>query len=186
MKSIKIFIVIISACFIACIIILAFLLGGTNEILCPVQSDIHYICDVSIDCCCPTETPTPTETVVPFGTPTVTSFLPSHTPTATRVRRSPTATITKRSTSTRAVSSTPTNTVAPPTKTPAVPTTAVPNTPTDVPTVTPAIPTATSKPCVWVCHKPGTSAEQDYCCDSQECVDAHLKHGDYLGKCVED
>jgi hypothetical protein len=35
----------------------------------------------------------------------------------------------------------------------------------------------------WVCHKPGTAAEQDYCCYSESCVAAHLKHGDYEGRC---
>jgi hypothetical protein len=37
---------------------------------------------------------------------------------------------------------------------------------------------------IWLCHKPGTAAEQDYCCeDSTGCRDAHLAHGDTLGKC---
>jgi len=62
------------------------------------------------------------------------------------------------------------------------------NTPTPEPKDTPTPepePTPTPEPeCFqWLCHKPGTSAEQDYCCDSQGCVDAHLAHGDYLGKC---
>lgn len=37
---------------------------------------------------------------------------------------------------------------------------------------------------IWVCHKPGTAAEQDYCCwDSEGCFNAHIAHGDYEGKC---
>lgn len=64
------------------------------------------------------------------------------------------------------------------------------NTPTPTPknpTVTPTPkPTITPQPeCkIWLCHKPGTEAEQDYCCwDSEGCKSAHLAHGDYLGKC---
>ena len=82
------------------------------------------------------------------------------------------------------VTPTPTPTEDPkktPTKTPVVP--------TPTPTKTPVVPTPTPTPqpvCkIWLCHKPGTSAEQDYCCwDSEGCKDAHLKHGDYLGKCT--
>ncbi len=60
--------------------------------------------------------------------------------------------------------------------------TSIPN-PTPSPTL---LPSATPEPIckIWVCHKPGTAAEQDYCCyDSEGCKAAHLKHGDYEGKC---
>lgn len=74
-----------------------------------------------------------------------------------------------------------TNTVVPtrrssrtPTQTPKV---------SHAPTATPTAVSTAIECYQWLCHKPGTAAEQDYCCDSQECVDAHLGHGDYLGKC---
>ena len=74
----------------------------------------------------------------------------------------------------------------PPTDTPPPPTP-----PTDTPTPppptdTPPPPTDTPEPVcrIWVCHKPDTPAEQDYCCwDSEGCKAAHLAHGDYEGKC---
>ena len=54
-------------------------------------------------------------------------------------------------------------------------------TPTDKPRPTP---TPKSECKIWLCHKPGTPAEQNYCCyDSEGCKSAHLGHGDYLGKC---
>lgn len=58
-------------------------------------------------------------------------------------------------------------------------------TPTILPTI---LPTETPEEACyqWLCHKPGTPAEQDYCCDSDGCVNAHLGHGDYLGKCKGD
>ena len=76
------------------------------------------------------------------------------------------------------------------TPTPTIPKTPTPKTPTATSTPwvspTPYNPTPTGIPIcgIWLCHKPGTAAEQDYCCwDSEGCRDAHLAHGDYLGKC---
>lgn len=93
------------------------------------------------------------------------------------------------------VSTTPTATRHYPTSTRKVTETIRPSdTPVSTPTlVTPTLtiwPTPTATPTLflcyqWVCHKPGTAAEQDYCCESMGCVDAHLGHGDYLGKCRE-
>jgi len=100
MKPIKILIVILSICFLLCIIVLAYLLGGFHEILCPASCDVHCICDVSVDCCCPTEASTPSQT----GGPTVTvsptpirsetRAWPSSTLPATRVLRTATPTFT--------------------------------------------------------------------------------------------
>lgn len=64
------------------------------------------------------------------------------------------------------------------------------NTETPVPTELPTlIPTQTpGDSCFqWICHMPGTPAEQDYCCDSEGCVRAHLAppQNGYLGKCNE-
>ena len=53
------------------------------------------------------------------------------------------------------------------------------------PTATPTeFPSIVPKCYQWLCHKPGTAAEQNYCCDSDGCVSAHLRHGDYLGRCT--
>ena len=160
--------------FAICVPLLGFLLGMTRrtplevqsyEVVCPTQPDIRCDCNVDVDCCCPTETATPTETVVPFSTPTeqvtttkrVETVVPSATSTSVP-KHTPT-------------SPAPTITDSPPSKTPTVPI---------VPTETVVV------ECYqWLCHKPNSSAEQDYCCDSQGCVNGHLNHhdDDYLGKC---
>ena len=76
---------------------------------------------------------------------------------------------------------TPTETTPPP---PTVTSTGTPTPPKPTPTETPT-PTDTPVVCeIWLCHKPGTAAEQDYCCGAEgNCAPSHLDHGDYLGKC---
>lgn len=165
MKPIKIFVIVLSACFIACVIILAYLLGGSDEILCPASHDIHCICDVSVDCCCPTETVTPSETSLSSATYTqsVETIIPTATSTSIQ-NHTP-------------VWPTPTITDAP---TP---------TPHDVPSRTPKptyIPTATVEVCYqWICHRTGSAGWINYCCDSIGCVDAKIKQGDLLGRCED-
>lgn len=184
-RSVRILIIVLSACFIACVIILAYLIGGSNEILCPIQPDVHCICDVIVDCCCPTESVTPTETSLPFSTPTE-SPVPLRTNTSVPASRTPTKRAKKTKTIIPSATSTPvptpTHTDAPSTETPFVPTATVP--------MVSATPSCTWEPtkveCYqWVCHKIG-NGWKDYCCDSEGCISAHLAHGDYLGRCVSD
>ena len=128
--------------------------------LCPEAEPDYYKLDVDCpDCvcivdCCCDETPE-----CPSPTPT-------ETPTET-----PTPKVPPTSTPTRVYwTKTPTK---PPTRKPP---TSTPKPPTETPT---------EEVCYqWVCHKTGKSGWVDYCCDSQGCVDAKLKQGDKLGRCV--
>jgi len=115
-----------------------------------------FLVEVECDCCCKEE-----QDVCNTVTPQITST-PTSTPTGMETL-TPTP-------------NEPTNTPGEPTPTPS-------RTRTPAPTDTP-IPTETEVTCYqWLCHKPGTAAEQNYCCDSEGCVEAHLAHGDYLGAC---
>lgn len=150
-----------------CILLLAFIFAME------VRRDISS-CDCVVDCCCDTpsacETATATNTRLPTSTATFRTA--TNTPaTATVVRPTQSPTLA-------------THTYAPPTATPALQPTATISNTTIPPTVPACTPTVTVTTCYqWLCHKPDTAAEQDYCCDSDGCVDAHLGHGDYLGRC---
>lgn len=136
--------------------------------------------DVYVDCCCPTEAVSHTPTATPFEptTPTASGTPASITPTRAYFQTPTQPSHSQTATSTRRVSDTPQ-----PTATATI--TNAPGTPTST---VPVIPTKTVVVgCFqWLCHKPGTPAEQDYCCESQGCVSAHLKHGDYLGRCLDE
>lgn len=179
MKPIKILIVILSVCFLFCIIVLAYLLGGSHEILCPVPCDVHCICDVSVDCCCPTETLASSETCLPSATYTQSSETIIPTATSTSVpKQTP-------------IRPTPTVTDAPPTKTPVIPTatvsaTAIPSQ-TLVSTAT-QLPTATLE--LMFCHceqGEGEGAEGRKNCHPTKYTHGHANHEwDYWstdGKC---
>lgn len=151
--------------------------GIVETILMEVQRDISCDCpDCIVDCCCDTPAPSK-ECVAQTSTPTGAATRAPHTPTITGTMPSsvPTATPTTIPEQTP-VRPTPTVTHAPPTKTPTIPSA------TKNPTATPRQ-TEPVECYQWLCHKPGTAAEQDYCCDSDGCVSAHLGHGNYLGKC---
>lgn len=173
---------------------------GSYEILCPTQ-----VCDcgdVYVDCCCPAETPTasPETSATSSATdaPTVTRAIPTVgetiTPTVARTTRipAPTNTVVHPTRSQSTPTQTPQVTDAPPSQTPTIPTATPSSTYTQAPTPTvefTATPTRvcrtpTPEDCYqWVCHRTGNAGWKDYCCESEGCVDAHLKHGDYLGKC---
>lgn len=119
-----------------------------------VQRDIS--CDCIVDCCCELaseECVAATITRPPCVSATVEV---TQTPKST-----PTVYNADTPTPRHTRQATPTHTPPPPTKTPTVPVTCY----------------------QWVCHQTGNAGEKDYCCDSDGCVDAHLGHGDYLGKC---
>lgn len=149
-----------------CVLLLAFIFACLLAIAMEVQRE-DCDCIVFVDCCCPEAvgvavTPTPSVATCP------TDATPSHSQTHICT----------------ASATLPPNGDASKTPTPVIPTstlsaTIVPSaTVVSIPTYTPAL------ECYqWVCHKPSTAAERDYCCDSDGCVDAHLGHGDYLGRC---
>jgi len=158
---------------------IAFIIGMSIETPLEVQRgemdriDPACICDcgdVYVDCCCPTEAVSHTPTATPFEPTTPTAS-------ATTTRNTPTSVSTPTQRPTRTVSPTVKSSTPTATVTPQPPTSTVPVIPTKTVVVG----------CFqWLCHKPGTPAEQDYCCESQGCVDAHLKHGDYLGRCLNE
>jgi len=182
--------------------VVAFLLGNIfgaqqgepYEILCPTPVVVYCDCNVSVDCCCPTEEATPS----PSAEASATSS-PTDAPRATGTPPLATTVVPTRECCTP--TQTPEVTDAPPSPSPTVRTSTPEPTCTTMVllTVTPTdvviSPTNTVEPtpteeceCVWICWNFNKCQGywKNYCCPlgDNHCVESHLKKGDsYLGRC---